>query len=704
MEDTNAIRLSDPIDSIPGIGPRTAKAYAHLGITTVHDLIWHLPSRYEHEQAEMTIAEAEHAISILEGSVENISIRGEIAAIRSSPGRGGRIEATLEDSTGSIQLVWFNAPWIRNSIRPGVEICAEGRAKRWKGYLQLSNPTWRLAGDEHSAIPGREEKHRPVYPASEELSSKKIHTAIEHILDSALLLINDPLPEKLRIARALPPLAEAIRMMHRPTHPDEVPAARRRLAYDELLLLQLGVMMKRRHLRSTLLAPALPLTSDIDTRIRARFPFTLTSDQDNACSDIASDLGSEIPMNRLLQGDVGSGKTAVALYAMLLAAAHGHQAVLLAPTELLAEQHHASIQKMLDGADVTIDLLTGTLPSSERASLRKRIASGESNILIGTHAVLSDDIAFHNLGLVIIDEQHRFGVEQRSRLRKPDSSGRIPHVLVMTATPIPRTLSLTVFGDLDVTVIRHRPPGRQPVISRVVAPDQADRVYGFLAERVAAGEQGYVVVPAVDESGLGLKDVGNHSAMLAKGPLSNATVDVIHGRLDRLEREHVMDKFRSGKTDVLVATIVIEVGVDVPNATTMIIEHAERFGLAQLHQLRGRVGRGTARSVCAFISEPTTEEGIKRLEAISSTEDGFKIAELDLGIRGPGELFGARQSGLPPFKVADLIRDLDLLRMARADADQWIEHDPQLTASDAALARELLMNKYGPALGLGDVG
>ena len=409
-------------------------------------------------------------------------------------------------------------------------------------------------------------------------------------------------------------------------------------------------------------------------------------------------------MNRLLQGDVGSGKTAVALYAMLLTAAHGHQAVLLAPTELLAEQHHASIQRMLEGSNVNIDLLTGTLPASERKSLLERITNGESNILVGTHALLSDSIAFNNLGLVIIDEQHRFGVEQRSRLRKPDSEGRIPHVLVMTATPIPRTLSLTVFGDLDVTVIQHRPPGRQPVISRVVAPEQSDRVYGFLAERISAGEQGYIVVPAVDESELGLKDVGSHSAMLANGPLRNATIDVIHGRLDRNERERIMNAFREGRTDVLVATVVIEVGVDVPNATTMIIEHAERFGLAQLHQLRGRVGRGNARSVCAFISEPTTQEGIQRLEAISSTEDGFKIAELDLGIRGPGELFGARQSGLPPFKVADLIKDLDLLRMARTDADAWIERDPRLEAANAHTVRELLMKKYGPALGLGDVG
>ena len=310
MEDTRAVRLSDPIDSIAGIGPRTAKAYNHLGISTVGDLMWHLPSRYEHEQAEMTIAQAEDMISILEGSVENISIRGEIAAIRSSPGRGGRIEATVEDSSGSIQLVWFNAPWIRNSLRPGVEICAEGRAKRWKGYLQLSNPTWSLVGSEDSTHTGREEQHRPVYPASEDLSSKKIHTAIESVLDSAVLQINDPLPNELRIARALPPLAEAIRMMHRPSHPDEVPAARRRLAYDELLLLQLGVMMKRRHLRSTLLAPALELTPEIDKRIRARFPFTLTPDQDNACAEIASDLGADVPMNRLLQGDVGSGKTA----------------------------------------------------------------------------------------------------------------------------------------------------------------------------------------------------------------------------------------------------------------------------------------------------------------------------------------------------------------------------------------------------------
>ena len=699
-------RLNDAIGDLPGIGPRTTEAYSALGLETLSDLLWHLPMRYEHERAEMTIEQAETLVPDLEGAQENVAIRGEIAAIRSVGGRrGGRVEATLEDDTGSIQLVFFNAGWLRSKLNPGIRLVAEGKARRWRGYLQLANPTWRIEDDEaEDPNPGREERHRPVYPGSERLPSRRIEATLEPLLEPLLEQVDDPLPEDLRRGRELPRLADALHAVHRPSQPADAVDGRRRLAYDELLLLQLGVMMKRRHLRETLKAPALERTEDIDQRIRARLPFALTSDQDKVCGEISGDVSRSVPMNRLLQGDVGSGKTAVALYAMLLAAAHDHQAVLLAPTELLAEQHHASITRMLEGSDVQVDLFTGTLGTAERRSLRDRLASGASHLVIGTHALLSDDVVFNRLGLVVIDEQHRFGVEQRARLRRPDAHGVIPHVLVMTATPIPRTLALTVFGDLDVSSIRHRPPGRQPIVSRIVEPTNAPKVYGYLAERVAAGEQGYVVVPAIDEGDLGLKSVGSHRAMLASGPLSDARLDVVHGRLSQPERESIMERFRAGEIDVLVATVVIEVGVDVPNATMMVIEHAERFGLAQLHQLRGRVGRGTARSVCAFIGDPTTDDGRKRLEAIGGTDDGFKIAELDLEIRGPGEFFGARQSGLPPFRVANLLEDLDLLRLAQRDAEDWISRDPRLQAAEATEIRAQLMSRYGQALGLGDVG
>ncbi|MCH2160962.1 MAG: ATP-dependent DNA helicase RecG [Phycisphaerales bacterium] len=706
MAPTHAPRPTDPISSLPAVGSRTAEAFVALGIQTAADLLWHLPMRYEHEQAEMTIAEAEELVPDLEGAQENVAIRGEIAAIRSVGGRRNtRVEVTLEDDTGSLSLVFFNAGWIRNKLSPGIRIIAEGRAKRWRGYLQLANPSWHLESEpEHEPVNAREERYRPVYPGSESLPSRRIEAVLEPILDKLIEQVVEPLPATLRTGRELPGLADALHAAHRPANPEDAAIARRRLAYDELLLLQLGVMMKRWHLRETLKGPALPLNDTIDQRIRARLPFALTADQDTACKDIAGDLADHVPMNRLLQGDVGSGKTAVALYAMLLAAAHDQQAVLLAPTELLAEQHHASITRMLKDSNVQVDLFTGTLANAERRLLRERLANGESHLVIGTHALLSDDIAFQQLGLVIIDEQHRFGVEQRARLRRPDDRGVIPHVLVMTATPIPRTLAMTVFGDLDVSVIRHLPPGRQPVVSRIVHPHDAPKVYGYLAERVAAGEQGYVVVPAIDESDLGLKDVESHLAMLAAGPLKNARLEAVHGRLAQPEREAIMNRFRAGDIDVLVATVVIEVGVDVSNATMMVVEHAERFGLAQLHQLRGRVGRGSARSVCAFIGEPTTDDGRKRLEAIGGTEDGFEIAELDLEIRGPGEFFGARQSGLPPFRVADLLNDHELLRLARRDASDWIQRDPRLQDDEATEIRSQLMARYGQALGLGDVG
>ena len=703
MTDVPAIKTDDPIEAVPGVGPRTAAILHRLAIGTVGDLLDHVPIRYEQEHAEASIAEVDASIPDEDGTTANVAVRGEIAAIKIPPGRRPRIEATLEDDSGRIQLVWFNAPWLRNKLRPGMPVVAEGRAKRYRGYLQLANPQWRTV--EHAdELPARDARLRPVYGASEDLPSRRIEELIERILEPVTTSLEDPLPERFRHARALRPLGEAYRAIHRPDSRRDAADGRRRLAYDELLLLQLGVMMKRRHLRATLTAAALETTPDIQSRIRGRFPFDLTPDQVRVCGEIGHDLARTIPTNRLLQGDVGAGKTAVAVHAMLLAAAHGHQAALMAPTSILAEQHHASIARMLEGAPLEIGLLTGSTPPAEKRPLLERIADGSQRLLVGTHALLSEKTAFADLALVIIDEQHRFGVEQRSRLRRPNREGRVPHVLVMTATPIPRTLSLTVFGDLDVSAIRELPPGRSPTVTRVVAPSKAPDVYGFLADRVAAGEQGFVVVPAVEESDAGLADVENHRAMLEAGPLAGLRLAGVHGRMKSPEREAVMNRFRAGEIDVLVATVVIEVGVDVPNATVMVIEHAERFGLAQLHQLRGRVGRGSARGVCALIGEPTTEEGRLRLEAIASTDDGFEIAELDLGIRGPGELFGARQSGLPPFRVADLLADLDLLRVAREDASSWIEEDPRLLGPDAVTLRRQLLDRYGATLGLGDVG
>ncbi len=551
MTDVPAIKSDDPIQAVPGVGPRTAAILQRLAVGTVGDLLDHVPIRYEQEHAEASIAEVDASIPDEDGTTANVAVRGEIAAIKIPPGRRPRIEATLEDDSGRIQLVWFNAPWLRNKLRPGLSVVAEGRAKRYRGYLQLANPQWRTI-DDAADPPARDARLRPVYGASEDLPSRRIEEFVEAILEPVTAVLEDPLPERFRHARALRPLGEAYRAIHRPESHRDAADGRRRLAYDELFLLQLGVMMKRRHLRSTLTAASLEATPGIEARIRDRFPFDLTPDQIRVCREIGDDLARSIPTNRLLQGDVGAGKTAVAVHAMLLAAAHGHQAALMAPTSILAEQHHASIGRMLEGASIDIGLLTGSTPAAEKRSLLERIRDGRQQLLVGTHALLSEGTEFADLALVIIDEQHRFGVEQRSRLRRPDRDGRVPHLLVMTATPIPRTLSLTVFGDLDVSAIRELPPGRSPTVTRVVTPGKASDVYGFLADRVALGEGGRAATPNVAMDRTAVTDRTQNPGVTARGSADSASLFVLSRLVDPLpERFQAFERPLHRKAEIV---------------------------------------------------------------------------------------------------------------------------------------------------------
>ncbi len=700
--------LTANIAAVPGVSPRHAEAFRRLDIRCVADLILHLPLRYEHELAEQTIAQVQEQAGSLGGGEVTLSVCGEIVTIRSAPGRRGRrVEATIQDATGALRATWFNMPWLAQRLRPGLTLRVTGRAGRRGDQLQMVNPRWELIDGEQTTEP-RPERYRPIYPASEELPSWQIERAVDAVLDAALSQLHEHLYEEYRQSRALPVLADAYRMIHRPADDDEPRRARRRLALDELLLLQLGVMLKRRHRRLTLRAPALKYSEAIDRHIVARFPFELTDSQRGVVAEIAQDLSAQTPMNRLLQGDVGAGKTVVALYGMLMAVASGHQAALMAPTELLAEQHALSIGRMLQGARVSIEVLTGSLPASQRRDVLARLEAGQIDLLIGTHALLTEHVRFKSLALAVIDEQHRFGVHQRATLRSKSTardSGdhTVPHILVMTATPIPRTLSLTIFGDLDVSTIRGMPPGRRPVSTRVCESSVADEIYREVAGRLAQGEQAYIVVPVIDESDLGLTDVHSHLAALSTGHLAGHRLAALHGRLSRDEREAIMTRFREGTLDALVTTTVIEVGVDVPNASIMVVEHAQRFGLAQLHQLRGRIARATRPSLCVLLTDSSTPDAAARLEAIASTADGFVIAEKDLEIRGPGELFGARQSGLAPFRVAQLPRDLELLQLARRDAIDWIKENPTLSGDRDALLRERLFKAHGKALGLGDV-
>jgi ATP-dependent DNA helicase RecG len=636
-------------------------------------------------------------------NIADVALRGELASVRWVRSRKSRLEATLADETGTARLTWFNTPWLRDRLHPGFTLRVAGQAQLRGQQLQLANPRFEVF-EADDAPPPRPERIRPVYPASEEIPTARIEQATGSVLDEALGQLEDHLHPEYRSRRALPTLAEAYRLMHRPADLDEPPAGRRRLAFDELLVLQIAVMLKRRQRQRTLKAPALKHTAQIDEHILARLPHTPTPGQRAVIDEIAADLTHTTPMNRLLQGDVGAGKTLVAIYAMLMAVAAGQQAALMAPTELLAEQHYESIGQMLAGARVRIELLTGAQPAAERRSILERLESGEIDILIGTHALLTETVQFKTLAVVIIDEQHRFGVHQRATLRsKGGEPASCPHTLVMTATPIPRTLSLTVFGDLDVSTIRGLPPGRKTVTTRLEDQTQSEKIYAEVAERLAKGEQGYVVVPVIEVSDLGLTDVHTLLERLGRGALSRFRLAGLHGRLARSEREAIMGRFRRGEIDCLVATTVIEVGVDVPNASIMVVEHAERFGLAQLHQLRGRVGRASRRSLCVLLGEPTTPEAQQRLAAIAATSDGFVIAERDLEIRGPGEVFGARQSGIAPFRAADLPRDLELLQLARRDAAEWVKENPTLAGERDALLRKRLLKAHGRALGLGDV-
>ena len=703
MDPQAVIDARTSVTALPGVGERTAARLAHLGIRSAGDLIRHLPMRHERRLAERTIADTATQLSD-EGA--NVRLQGEVARVKVRPGPRALVEATLDDGTGTARLVWFNAPWMRDKIHPGDRGVAEGRAKLRQGYLEIGNPRWTAVERAGAGAAPGEDDLRAIYPASEEIGSAEIEAIVAKALDGVCAGMEDPLPEAYRRERDLMPLAAAWRAMHRPSDLDQLERARTRLAFDELLLLQLGVMMRRAQLRSRTRAVALPLDAAVDAHIRGRIPFRLTDEQDRVVAEIAHDLSRPEAMNRLLQGDVGSGKTAVAAHAMLLAVARGHQAALVAPTEILAEQHHRVLARMLEGSEVQLRLLTGSVGEAERTAIVAGLARGGVDLVVGTHAVLEGGVAFRSLAVAVIDEQHRFGVRQRAAMRQKGQGETplVPHTLVMTATPIPRTLAITLYGDLDLSTLRGKPPGRQPAVTRVVGPEKAPEVYAYLRKRLDAGEQAYVVVPAVEEGDAGLKDVASHARFLSDGPFAGLAIETVHGRMERDQRERAMERFRSGEAKALVATTVIEVGVDVPNASLMVVEHAERFGLAQLHQLRGRVGRGTARSLCVFIGDGATADAAERLEAIGASDDGFDIAERDLRLRGPGEVFGARQSGLAPFRVADLSRDADLLRRARADAQSWIERDPDLRAPESALLRRKLMALHGAALGLADVG
>jgi len=733
--------LASLVGHVPHLTKHRVSLFRKLEIHSVADLLRHIPLRYQHEAPFSSIADlVVDRIGTTSGRLE--AVRWVGSHPQSSK---GRFEATLVDDFSTLRLTWFNARYLQGKLHAGDQLLVKGKVTSFHDYKQIVNPKWSiLAEDSDTFEADHDERHRPVYPSTKGLTSETTEKVLAELLPTILPQIHDPLPSGFLKDHNMPALRDAFRMTHQPTDPDEPKAARRRLAFNELLLLQLGISIRRAYVDHRLEAPALPFTDRLDEHIRERLPFELTSAQQRVTQEIAQDLQRQRPMNRLLQGDVGSGKTAVALYAMLMAVADRKQAAMVAPTELLARQHFLSLSRMLEGSSVRLGIIVGSMKKALRQERLDQARAGELDLLIGTHALLSDVETLPSLALAVIDEQHRFGVRQRAAMRVAlsDSKGdekeksparlRVPHQLVMTATPIPRTLSMTLLGDLDVSVIDELPPGRTPVTTRVVHPDESDKVYEYLGTRLDRGEQAYVVLPVIESrsskrstddqldafvtesqretaaqrSAATLKSVNEHVEMLRQKLSSKHRVEPVHGKMDSDQLESTMKAFRSGDIGVLVATTVIEVGVDVPQATMIVIEHAERFGLAQLHQLRGRVGRGATQSkpLCVLIADANTDDGQSRLTAIASTTDGFKIAEADLAIRGMGQLLGTQQSGAPPLRIANIPEDMDLLQLARRDADQIIGQDPTLSDDQWKLLRKVLLREHGEQLGLIDVG
>ena len=652
--------LARPVETLPGVGPTAKRRLARLGLQTVGDLLAHRPRRYEQPVPERRIVD-------LFGDEEAV-IEGFVR--RASGRRRGRLHvltAHVSDDTGEIRATWFNQPWLEQKLTAGTRVRLRGRQNRF-GFAVDSYDL----GDAHDTA-----DFAPVYPASEELSQKQLRGLVEAALLDARAE-GDPLPAALCVGESLPLRADALVALHRPRSIAEAEEGRRRLAFDELLVLQLA-LARRAAEREALVAVALPLPGELVARYRDVLPFTLTEGQERAIAEIDADLGRTIPMQRLLQGDVGAGKTVVALYALLRAAEAARQAALMAPTEVLAEQHFLTVEPICTELGVRVSLLTSALAAKEHALVRQLAASGDAQILVGTHALIQKEVEFRDLAVAVVDEQHRFGVEQRSAL----AEGRSPHVLHMTATPIPRTLALTVYGDLAVSEIDAPPANRKPIVTAWVGEERSSEAYERLCRHLAEGRQAYVVCPLIEASETTIARAAEDEAeRLRRAELSGFRVGCLHGRLRPAERRKRMAQFKAGEIDVLVATTVIEVGVDVPNATIMIVQEADRFGLAQLHQLRGRVGRGAEQSYCLLVSrakEELTDTARERLESMVETTDGFELAERDLEIRGGGQLLGARQSGLSDLRFTKLRQDHELLerarRVARSLADEGLLAD-----------------------------
>ncbi len=661
--------MGAPLTTIAGIGPKSAKTLSKLGLQTLGDLLWHLPRRYDDYSQLKTINRLWYG--------EEVTIIANVDKIRVRPVRGGKmklVEAVVTDGTGSLRVTWFNQPWIATKLKPGQAVVLSSRVDQYLGHLTMSSPEWELLE--------REQLHTnrivPVYPLTAGITSKWMRKVMHSVVLRLAPRLPDPMPGSVLNTTGLMSLNDALIQVHFPEDQATLGRAQKRLAFDEMFMLQYGVLRQKQSWER-LESRAMPVPDDWLSQFTERLPFELTQAQVRALNDIRSDMTENHPMNRLLEGDVGSGKTAIAAAAIGMAVANGSQSAMMAPTSILAEQHFQTLGAMLPtAADVhsdAIQLITGATPESEKEAIRQGLKDGSIKVIIGTHALLEDPIEFADLGLAIIDEQHRFGVEQRGTLR---GKGEAPNLLVMTATPIPRSLALTIYGDLELSVIDEMPPGRIPVETRVLAPLERSRAYNFIIGQLESGRQAFVIYPLVEESEkIEAKAATEEYGILQEKVFFNFKVGLLHGKLPQEQKDSVMESFRQGEFDVLVSTSVVEVGVDVPNASVVLIEGANRFGLSQLHQFRGRVGRSQHASYCLLIPDSESEQDNERLKAMEATNDGFELAELDLAQRGPGDFFGTRQSGMQQLRTAKLT-DVKLIELARKEAKSIFQDDPEL--------------------------
>ena len=693
----NGQSLDSLIIAIPGIKAALASKFDKLGVKTIRELLYFFPRRHIDYSRRKLISELDV------GAEQTIVATIWEAAQKGKGYRMRNTEAVVGDESGNIRVIWFNQPYLAKKLTTNSQIVLSGRVAEFRGQKVFQSPEWELLESDDLIHTGR---LVPVYPLTAGLYPRTVRRLVKGTLDRWLTELTDFLPESVKKSAGLLPLPEAIRQAHYPDSELSKDQSRKRLAFDELFIIQLGVLAKKRDWQEEGIGNAFNVDSGYLEPFFNSLPFKLTSAQRRILAEIQSDLSKPKPMSRLLQGEVGSGKTVVATAAMLLAAANGYQAALMAPTEILAEQHFNTICGLLSRAGgessddkpvrkfssmlphpISVGLIVGGLKESAKQEIQQCISAGDVDIIIGTHALLQKGVDFPSLGLCVVDEQHRFGVMQRATLR---SKGSCPHVLVMSATPIPRTLALTLYGDLDLSVLDELPPGRIEIKTKFLSPEQRQKAYDFVRKQVAEGRQAFIICPLVEESeAIETKSAITEHERLSRSVFPDLRLGLLHGRLNSAEKDEVMQRFRSGDIDILVSTPVVEVGVDVPNATVMLIEGADRFGLAQLHQFRGRVGRGQHQSYCLLLAETPSAEAKERLSLLERIRNGFTLAEEDLRLRGPGEFFGTRQSGLPDLKMAKL-SDVELLELARREAIRLFEADPYLKQPEhRLLAREV---------------